>query len=73
MSRSKKKNPYVSFVCTGRGSMKKWKKTCNSEIREYLKNPEKELSFGLIRKFTNRWTAPDDGKQYYNEPQGYRK
>jgi hypothetical protein len=53
--------------------MKKWKKDCNSEVREYLKNPENELSLGRIRKFTNRWIAPDDGRQYYDEPRGYRK
>jgi hypothetical protein len=72
MSRSRKK-PYVSFVCIGRGSMKKWKAQCNDKIRHKPIDDENEDLGKIYKKVTNRWTAPDDGKTYWDEPKARRK
>lgn len=53
--------------------MKKWKKQCNSEIREKLKDLNLSIELGDIKRMTNRWSAPDDGKTYWDDPKAYRK
>jgi hypothetical protein len=53
--------------------MKKWKKQCNSQLREYLKNTDVDFSGHNCKKFINRWTAPDDGRSYWDTPKAYRK
>lgn len=71
MSRSRKKNPYVSLTCIGSraGMMKWWKKTCNKKIRS-----DEEIPSGShYKNIINRWSAPDDGKQLWDDPKGYRK
>ena len=73
MSRSSKKNPYISTACHSRGSMKKWKRQCNARYREYLKNEEEPPSLNHNRKFVSRWAAPDDGKYFWENPKAYRK
>lgn len=70
MSRSRKK-PYISIVCIGRGSMKKWKKQCNDTIRTQSIDPEKEIF--SPKKMICRWSAPDDGRSYWDDPKARRK
>lgn len=60
MSRSRTKHPYVSTTCCGDnpGNMKWWKRNCNGKT--YTRRVE-------------RYSAPDDGKHYWDDPKAYRK
>ncbi len=60
MSRSERE-PYVSLLCIGRGSMKDWKKQCNQRLR---RRPIEEDVLDY-RKWNNRYDAPDDGTRHY--------
>ncbi len=71
MSRSRKK-PYVSIVSIGRGSMKKWKNDCNNTLRNMPIDEENDLG-KVYKKVTDRWTAPDDGRSYWDDPKARRK
>lgn len=73
MSRSKKKNPYISTTCIGLrpGVMKDWKKSMNRKMRQ-AKTTEDGIN-PTPKQFGSSWTAPHDGKHYYDKPEGYRK
>lgn len=68
MSRSRRK-PYINICCIGRGSMKAWKRQCNSSTRQ--RGVEEDIRDW--KKRTDRWSAPDDGKRYWNDPKERRK
>lgn len=53
----------------GRGTMKKWKIQCNDIIRLTEEVP----NGNSYKKVTNRWSAPDDGRHWWEDPKGYRK
>jgi hypothetical protein len=74
MSRSRKKNPYVSTTCVGSraGMQKDWKAECNQRIRGQPVDVEIPKGRGY-RKITEAWSAPNDGKHLWDEPRGYRK
>lgn len=71
MSRSYKKNPYIPFACCGKGkAMKSAKKNANSIVRQY----NDDLPSGrFYKKLDERYAWPDDGKQRFDDPKGYRK
>lgn len=75
MSRSRKKKPYVSITCCGdsAGRMKEWKKQCNSEFRSKVKGSEERHPLTAHKRYIDRCTAPNDGKQYWDDPKAYRK
>lgn len=74
MSRSRKKNPYISNTCRGdrTGMMKDWKRECNRNIRRISLDEEMPKN-NLYKKMNNPWLAPNDGKHYWDDPKGYRK
>ena len=69
MSRSIKKNPYVNTACCGRKGMTNWKKDCNRTIRR--KPIEDDLKD--YKKINDLWSAPNDGKHYFDNPTAYSK
>lgn len=71
MSRSTKK-PYISWACHARGSMSKWKSQCNRSIRRIPVDKEID-DMSYVRKLNERYTAPDDGHQYWDDPRARRK
>lgn len=74
MSRSRKKIPIVSWACCGKGEpMKKAKNLANHRIRQKLKLGEDIPDGKFYKRLDERWTWPDDGKQYWNDPRAYRK
>jgi len=75
MTRSRKKNPYVSNTCCGdnAGAMKQWKKNCNRTVRRNDKNNDVPSQPSYYKKLNNAWSAPTDGKHLWNDPKGYRK
>lgn len=68
MSRSVKQ-PYVSNCVISEGDMKWWKRQCNGKIRRIPIDED----IGYYKKHTNRWTAPDDGRHYWDDPKARRK
>ncbi len=63
MSRSRKKQPYLS-PCSS-DTMKKWKKLSNRKVRRISKDPENEMPH--VKKINDRWNAPDDGPRTYRK------
>lgn len=72
MSRSKKKFPIIGIACHMKGSMKKWKKQCNGRIRQ-IAIDEELGGKSFVRKVNERWSAPDDGKRWWDDPRALRK
>jgi hypothetical protein len=70
MSRSKKK-PYISTTCIGdrAGVMKDWKKSANKKLRKVPVDrdvlPDK--------REVDKWSAPNDGKHYWDDNKATRK
>ncbi len=72
MSRSRKKNPFLSFAIIPRGLVAHWKNQCNRSLRRI--DDDQEIPNGKhYRKITDPWTRPDDGKQYWDDPKARRK
>jgi len=70
MSRSRKKNPFTTIAVTQVGEMKAWKKMINRRIRR-LKDDIFDKSY--VRKMSEIWTSPSDGKTRSNDPKDLRK
>lgn len=74
MSRSRKKNPFVSNTCKGyrSGVMQQWKAQSSREVRRIPVNEEIGNN-AYIKRITTQWDAPNDGKHRFDEEKAYRK
>ena len=74
MTRSRKKTPIVSWASCGKGkAMKQAKKLANHRVRQKIKSGEDIPNGRIYRRLEERYTWPDDGKQYWDDPRAYRK
>lgn len=72
MSRSRKKHPIIPIACCGKGSaMKAAKKAANRKVRSTVIDTLPNGNF--FRRLDERWSWPDDGKQWLDDPRAYRK
>lgn len=75
MSRSRKKQPYVSICCMKASELKKAKKVMAQRTRSYLRNEEDVSSGAFYKKWRHdyQW-RPDDGRlRLTDDPKNYRK
>ena len=74
MSRSRKKNPIVSIACCGKGAgMRSAKQKANRRLRRLLNQTSDTEYAKKFKQFEERWSWPDDGKQWWEHPKAYRK
>lgn len=72
MSRSRKKNPYVTVCGVRPGEEGFYKKMARRRVRRI--EEDKELPSGrYYKKLETPWTWPSDGKYYDDNPKAYRK
>jgi hypothetical protein len=74
MSHSRKKHPVISIACCGKGSaMRAAKRQANRRLRREL-NQNLDTEYAKrFKQFEERWSWPDDGKQWWDNPKSYRK
>ncbi len=74
MSRSKKKYPIISIACCGKGiAMRSAKKQANRRLRRHLNHTQDTAYAKKFKLFEERWSWPDDGKQWWEHPKAYIK
>ena len=74
MSRSKKKNPYISLCCV-KPETHKWYKAARNRVARRMINGNPEIDAkSAVKLIRNDWgMQPGDGKQIWETPKGYRK
>lgn len=70
MSRSFKK-PYMPNAGSGKG-MSSWKTECNRIIRR-IPIEDEIGNMSYFKRLIERYTAPDDGRHYWDNPKARRK
>jgi hypothetical protein len=72
LSRSRKKNPIIGIACCGKGrAMKAAKTAANRKVRSTDIDTLPNGNF--FRRLDERYSWPDDGKQWWDDPRAYRK
>jgi hypothetical protein len=67
MSRSFKKYPVIGIACHKPSSLTKWKRQRARCVRRILNESQDQVPMRVVKKFINRWDAPDDGTQWIPE------
>lgn len=78
MSRSKRKVPKISITCIGTtpGVQHSYKKQESRAKRKKIKMLMKVGKYDTLphdKEYGNPWSSPADGKQYFDDPKGFRK